>query len=125
VTKAERRVREAMRNAADVPGLQEGIADAVEHMARQGHAAAKRYQAFHWGREVDSTLVWEAPLVTPWDTLEALGTLWEIAYRTTKDESAVWVHPFEADRPVLACTQAGRLVVVGGSYRVTARGIVG
>ena len=125
MTKAERRVRDAMRRAGDVPGLQEAIADAVERMARGGRKAAKEYRDFHWGRDADGTAVWEAPLVRPHDVLTELGELVEIAYATTKDEAAVWVHPFEPRRPVLASTATGRLVVVGGSYRITARGIEG
>lgn len=125
MTKAERKVRDAMRRAGDVPGLQEAIADAVGRMESGGRAAAKEYEAFHWGRPADATAAWEAPLVRPHDVLTELGELAEIAYETHKDERAIWVHPFESPRPVLASTAKGRLVVVGGSYRVTRRGIVG
>jgi hypothetical protein len=125
MTKAERRVRDAMDKAGDVPGLQEAIADAVESMAGEGIRACRRYKRFHWGRDADGTALWRAPLVRPHDVLVELGELVEVAYLTTKDESATWVHPFEARRPVLASTPSGRLVVVGGSYRITSRGIEG
>ena len=125
MTKAERRVREAMRRAGDVPGLQQAIADHVERMAKGGRKAAAEFEAFHWGVEPDGTGVCMAPLVRPGDVLTELGELMEVAYQTTKDEDAVWVHPFEAARPVLASTSRGRLVVVGGSYRITRRGIEG
>lgn len=125
MTKAERRVCAAMRKAGNVPGLQEAIADAVERMARAGRKAAKEYRDFHWGHEPDGTAVWDAPLVRPHDVLTELGELIEVAYETRKDERAIWVHPFQPTRPVLASTATGRLVVVGGSYRITARGIEG
>lgn len=125
MNKAERRAHDAMARAGDVPGLQEAIADAVCRMESGGRAAAKSYRAFHWGHGADATVQWEAPLVRPHDVLTELGELVEIAYETTKDEQAVWVHPFEAARPVLASTSKGRLVVVGGSYKITRRGIVG
>jgi hypothetical protein len=125
VTKAERRIKAALHRAGDVPGLQEAIADAVERMAEGGRQAAREYREFHWGHEADGTAVWSAPLVKPHDVLTELGELVEIAYETRKDEHAIWVHPFEPKRPVLASTATGRLVVVGGSYRITKRGIEG
>lgn len=125
MTKAERKVRDDMIRAGDVPGLQEAISDAVSRMVRQGRTAARQYEAFHWGRQPDGTAVDLAPLVRPGDVLVELGELLEVAYVTVKDERATWVHPFAPDRPVLASTESGRLVVVGGSYRITARGIEG
>lgn len=122
---AERRTLGALRSADGVRGLQEAIADAVERMAAGGRKAAREYESFHWGLEPDGTRAWEAPLVRPHDVLTELGELVEVAYQATKDESAVWVHPFQTPRPVLASTDTGRLVVVGGNYRISRRGIVG
>lgn len=122
---AERRARQAMRRAGAVPGLQEAMADALCRMERGGRAAARDYEAFHWGNGPDATAAWSAPLVRPHDVLTELGELAELAYQTTKDEAAIWVHAFESPRPVLAATSGGRLVVVGGAYRITRRGIVG
>jgi hypothetical protein len=122
---AERRALKAIESAGDVRGLQEAIADAVERMAKGGRRAAKDYESFHWGIEPDGTRAWEAPLVRPHDVLTELGELVEVAYQTTKDETAVWVHPFQSPRPVLASTSTGRIVVVGGNYRINRRGIVG
>lgn len=125
MTRAERKAAAAMRRAGAVPGLQEAMADAVCQMERAGRAAADEYTDFHWGNAPDGTAVWAAPMVRPHDVLTELGELAELAYQTTKDEAAIWCHAFDHPRPVLACTAAGRLVVVGGSYRITRRGIVG
>ena len=124
-TKAERQVLEHMRQAREVPGLPEAIADAVSRMVEGGQGAAREYKRFHWGVKPDGTAVWDAPLVKPHDVLTELGELVEVAYETTKDEAAIWVHAFQTERPVLASTNRGRLVVVGGSYRITRRGIEG
>lgn len=89
--------------------------------------AARFYQDFHWGREAQ--FVRSARLYVPQrgEQLVQLGTLEEVAYSTTKGrEKAIWCHPFEPSRPVLAYSVIGKtLVIVGGSYRVTANGIEG
>jgi hypothetical protein len=88
--------------------------------------AAGEYRAFHWGDEPDAIVHARAPVVTPKMVLTELGTLVWVVYETAKGgETYEWEHPFEGTRPVLASTPGGRLVVVGGSYRITPRGIVG
>lgn len=55
-----------------------------------------------------------------------LGTLSAVTYETTKGrEHADWEHEFEGERPTLNADRDGNLVILGGSYRVTPRGIVG
>lgn len=68
-----------------------------------------------------------APTVEPGSVLYRLGELTEVAYWAEKDgEEAIWVHDFSRrNLPTLAATSTGGLVVVGGGYRVTRRGIVG
>jgi hypothetical protein len=54
-----------------------------------------------------------------------LGELVEVTYETAKDgEPYHWVHAFEEARPVLAYG-GNNLWILGGSYTVNRRGIVG
>ncbi|OGS00192.1 MAG: hypothetical protein A2V88_08260 [Elusimicrobia bacterium RBG_16_66_12] len=82
------------------------------------------YRDFHWGRSPDRERVIEVePLpARAWQ----LGELVAVVYETDKGgELAHWHHDFRRARPVLAATEQGSLLVLGGSYRVTPRGIVG
>lgn len=89
-------------------------------------AARRDFKAFHWGNKSTEILAASVPDIRPGDVLVVLGELATVEYDTAKgDEDGRYVHPFEDDRPLLCCTKEGRLVIVGGSYRVTPRGIVG
>lgn len=94
-----------------------------------GRAAEKRaardYTDFHWGNPPEGTIEADAPAIEPGEVVWTLGELAEVAYETTKrNEHAIWVHAFQAPRPVLAFSESGHLLIVGGGYEVTPRGIV-
>lgn len=89
--------------------------------------AQHEFRRFHWDEEPDALVRASAPVVTPGSVLVEIGELREVVYRTTKGGGEVtdWWHAFKDRRPVLAFNSSGRLVVVGGSYKITPRGIVG
>jgi hypothetical protein len=88
--------------------------------------AKKAYKAFHWGREADRVgAVQVAPRPRE---LVKLGTLENVTYSARKgsDPDTDYVHAFGPGKPTLAYDpRAKKLHVVGGRYRVEARGIVG
>lgn len=88
--------------------------------------AEDAYEAFHWGLMPDSVIHSEAGHVRSGETLCGLGELVAIAYRTKKgDEKGVWEHEFERPKPLLTYQQSGSLIVCGGGYTITPRGIEG
>lgn len=89
-------------------------------------AARKAFKAFHWGAEATGSQKVDAPRIDRSTVLYELGELSEIAYITDKNgQFAEWVHKFKIERPRLCATAEGHLVIVGGDYEVTERGIVG
>jgi len=86
--------------------------------------AAVAYQDFHWGRPPSRRR--HFTVSTPREVYE-LGKLRAVEYETTKaNQRAIWVHKFSWPRPVLTGTSDGRLgPILGGTARVTERGIVG
>lgn len=89
-------------------------------------AADELHTDFQWGREAEEAIEVDAPHVAA-PVLYRLGDLVEVAYQTQKgsDEIAIYVHEFRPSLPTLAATPEGELVIVGGDFRVTRRGIVG
>lgn len=85
------------------------------------------YRALHWGDGGGRRF--KAAVPDPRDNSElvVLGELAEVTYSTVKGgEDADWSHDFEGRLPLLCVgKEDGKLYVVGGSYRVTERGIVG
>jgi hypothetical protein len=99
-------------------------------MGRRDNAmirARRDFEAFHWGDESTEILDAQAPELHEGDVLVVLGKLRAVEYDTAKKgQDATWCHQFdEDDQPRLCATADGQLVIVGGSYRVTPRGIVG
>lgn len=99
-------------------------------------AALDEYVRSHWGHEGKAQV--RSVQIASFDhgTLVELGELWEVAYGTTKGARgtrALYVHEFARTRPALAyhhcsrakCPERGRLAIVGGTYKVEPRGIVG
>lgn len=87
-------------------------------------SAARAFKAFHWGNDPDKI---ENLRLPNYRTLYKLGDLYAVEYLTDKGrERAVWVHKFGRKRPVLTATPSGKLgPIIGGSARVTPRGIEG
>lgn len=96
----------------------------------QQHADAtllRRFRESHWGLEASGVKRAGAP--DPRAGVTKLGELISIVYRGPKGTLEVfdWEHAFGTrgkGRPVLAYNESG-LVIVGGTYTVNERGIVG
>lgn len=85
------------------------------------------YTDLHWGRAPDRVDQVDAPGLEG-NTLVQLGDLEYVGYYADKGpESAIWHHEFDgADRPRLSVDlDSGSLHLIGGSYSVDPRGIVG
>lgn len=121
-----RRLRKLLEAATATPEGAVAVEDMLANFVDDAEAAEKFYKSFHWGNDASDLTAQRAPIVREGDVLVELGELAEIAYETTKGEQhAIWVHEFGPRRPTLAWTRAGKLVIVGGGYRVTRAGIVG
>jgi len=121
-----RRLRKLLEEATATPGGAVAVEDMMANFVADAQSAEKFYKRFHWGNEPSKLTHATAPTVVEGDILVQLGELAEVAYEATKDdEHAIWVHEFGRPRPKLAWTTAGKLVIVGGGYRVTHAGIVG
>jgi hypothetical protein len=115
-----------MRRAREIPGGEVVAEDMIADWLDEGGSVAEFYAKFHWGEEAETLVRASAPAVEPGEVLAVLGELSEIAYDGSKGgEWARWQHDFKATKPVLASTASGRLVIVGGSYKINRRGIVG
>lgn len=93
------------------------------HSAARVAKAARRFQRFTGHRAEGAQLV---PYNVPREVL-AVGNILAIEYETVRDgEYEKYRHTFRArSRPLLAATFDGKqLVIVGGAYRFTERGIV-
>jgi hypothetical protein len=114
-------VREAKR-----AGLGDVIADVIRDYLHDEKKAARFYSDFHWGTSAEHLEGSWVPCAGKEEILVELGTLAEVAYEADKGgERAIWVHAFKQPKPVLAYNTSGGIFIVGGNYRVTARGIVG
>ena len=88
--------------------------------------ASKQYVRDHWGQR-GSGRPRKLSAADPRIPSVELGELVAIVYRTKKGEDLVltdYEHEFEHPRPRLAYNESG-LLIAGGIYRVTTRGIVG
>lgn len=93
--------------------------------------AAEVYRDLHWGRDPDRWAEVEDPRFAG-ETLVALGELVSVTYRTEKGDEVEtdWQHEFGddgegPDLPLLCVDGAGHLAVLGGTYEINTRGIVG
>lgn len=93
---------------------------------RSSRPAAHLYQAFH-GRPADGVVIRRVPRIVP-PVVVHLGTLRGLIYRSDKwtpGRAHNFIHYME-DPPLLASNPQGtQLYILGGSYRVTPRGIEG
>ena len=88
--------------------------------------AAEAFKKFHWGDESSGETRVDAPRIDETTVLYELWTLASISYVTEKNGThAEWSHDFENEEPRLCATPEGQLVIVGGTYTITGRGIVG
>ena len=120
------KLRKAARIASRVPGGVRAVAETAEELAQAVEGAARIYKRFHWGDQPRDLELASAPSLEDGDVLVVLGDLHEVEYTTTKGgEDAIWCHEFSEPKPQLCMTKDGQLVIVGGRYRVTEKGIVG
>ncbi len=115
-------------------GLVASIEAASETPTRRGNpssakpdpAMVRSYERVHWGNTADQVLRAQFDAPKPGETLALLGELVAIVYDTHKgNESGEYEHEFEAPRPLLTYKQNCSLIIIGGGYRITPRGIVG
>ncbi len=89
-------------------------------------AAARLFRTFHT-HPADRVVIRRHPRLVP-PVVSRLGSLQGIIYRSDKGtpgRERNFIH-FLTDPPELVCDPTGtRLFIVGGSYRVTGRGIEG
>ena len=96
--------------------------------ANPSETAHQTYDRTHWGeRGLGRMTKTTAPSVAAGE-LVMLGRLVSVVYLTTKggdEEPTEYEHTFNTrDMPILAFNRSG-LFVLGGSYRITTRGIEG
>jgi hypothetical protein len=90
-------------------------------------AAKKKYKRLHWGLTGRGKVARTTAPDPSKGTLVLLGDVVSIVYRTAKgaDGLSEYEHEFSGPLPKLLVTPDGGLVIGGGSYRVTTRGIEG
>lgn len=104
--------------------LEPELARFVERWCDAAEQGAGGHWRFHWGRRSKHTELHLLPEPEP--VVAELGSLVAVTYRTRKAlTSADWEHHFLRPLPSLAAGPSGQLYIIGGKYRVTARGIEG
>lgn len=123
---ARRRYDQAWARAEEL-GVAPQLAELAERAVGELQAAEALYDELRWGKDPDGVVVLDAPAVYPGQGVTELGVLELVEYsgQKGKGRSYIWTHPFKATKPRLCVTADRRLVVVGGDYEVTERGIVG
>lgn len=146
MTKAKTTKRSASRTPSKVattkPATKKKPASAAKKRSKYAHAkranpaanaaevrrAEAEYKRMHWGQEGErGTRAYVAG--DPREPQVELGELVSITYRTRKGEDMElvdYVHAFKKTRPRLTyVTSSRKLIIAGGTYDVTERGIVG
>lgn len=89
--------------------------------------ARRRYRWSHFGARGTARLH-EVDCADPRARWTAIGEITRVGYRTTKagdPPNTIYEHAFAQQLPLLAQDAKRRLLILGGSYRITWRGIVG
>lgn len=121
---ARRKTLKRLVDRAERLGVADQLAELLGGYLDSIEAADSRYKDFHWGQRSEHSQLHRHPIPDP--VMDQLGELVEVVYETSKGGSVYhWQHPFSAPRPVLAYGSSENLWILGGSYRVNRRGIVG
>lgn len=113
-----------------LPGDVTGLLDQVERLVESVTKAGQEYRKTHWGKKPPQGAVLTFAADPGAEPVVALGELVSVVYRTRKgdDERLTdYEHTFSKVRPLLcyAPKQGAKLLVCGGTYTVTKRGIEG
>ena len=96
----------------------------LDAVIEAGPEELETYEDMHWGERPDAIIEVDDDRFSG-ETLVSLGELAYVGYRTRKGgEDAIYHHDFE-DPPLLAVDRDRKLTVIGGTYNVNRRGIVG
>lgn len=126
-TRAERFLERLLKLPGDISSL----LNTFEEVVKDVHRADKEYEATHWGRRPPHGLVVvDAADPRSGETFVVLGRLYAVTYETRKGKDrgpTLYEHVFSKTRPLLCYSQkqGGRLIIGGGTYKVTERGIEG
>lgn len=123
---ARARYEQAWRRAEEI-GVAPQLAELADRAVGELAAAEALYDELRWGKAPDGVVVLEAPAVYPGQGVTELGVLELVEYSGQKGRGRpyIWTHPFRRRKPLLCVTEDRRLVIVGGDYEVSERGIVG
>lgn len=115
-----------LEEARAIPGAAEALVAAARRELRRIKAGRRSYKKTHWGNKGGDP-VRELRVADVSGPVTMLGTLELVEYFTDKrgDGPSVYYHDFSDEKPILAYDRRGLLVVAGGTYEVTERGIVG
>jgi hypothetical protein len=121
-------VVKAIEALGEVKGGLEAASKVLSQLAEATGAARRAREEFLRRREKSPRL---APVHVPDPTLgplAVLGPCVAIAYRARKDAESVEVdyeHAFGRPLPILCANSAKKLILAGGGYTITRRGIEG
>jgi len=100
------------------------LEDQLSAVLEVGAEALDEFAELHEGDTADAVYQVEDPRYAG-ETLVALGELKYLGYDTDKGGEAATYHHDFADPPLLCVDPDRKLAVIGGTYRVNKRGIVG
>lgn len=114
---------EALLDRADELGVLEPLTELIAKYVDAAEQAADAYEENREERPSSPELAWVTDMPA---AVWVLGELRRVEYDRREGKTAVTrYHDFETERPMLAVDDDEQLWIVGGDYRVTARGIVG
>jgi hypothetical protein len=106
-------------------GVGPEVATLLAHYLDEVERLGAQCDDFRWGDPRCEHV--QVVTVPPPDSIAyELGPLVSVVYEAAKGgELCEWAHDFQPALPVLAWGDSGRLLILGGDYKVSARGIVG